>query len=128
MAASATTVTVRKSWDDGKQIHVIGTVAIAAGYYVENGLSVDFSNLCPGHEGVLEIVNIRGISGYHYEFSRASEKLIIRQDGDPGTDAPFPQLSAAATPAAVVADTIDFYGIGAKFAHGGGGFSVFVSY
>lgn len=120
----AVAVTFTDVWTDGRRIHAVGTLAFS-GNYATGGDAIDIkaaginsagqgwrSSSDPTH------VQIVGKAGHLYEYDRANKKVLIRRNKNPadagGADIPFPELAAAAYPAAVTGDVVDFYAIGKK--------------
>ena len=104
----AVVATVTDHWEDGKRVHVIGTLALS-GNYVTGGDTVTVSNLSliksaspPNWAEAL------GQSKYKYVFifsglTTGKVKIIIPDTGL--------ELGAAAYPAAIAQDTVLFYAI-----------------
>ena len=119
MAASVITPTVTAHHGGiGKWQEVIGTLAIAAGDYATGGLTLSFVNNSEVKSGSVPVsVQVQGIAGYIYSYvpgaTRDVGKLMIFQDS--GAAAPLAELAAAATPAAVVADTLRFQALFPQF-------------
>jgi hypothetical protein len=119
MAASVITPTVTAHHGGvGKWQVVIGTLAIAAGDYTTGGLTVSFATISEIKSGSVPVTfTVEGIAGYIYRYVPGATKdvglLMIFQDA--GAAAPMAQLAAAATPAAVVADTIRFNSLFPQF-------------
>lgn len=111
----ALTFNLVDTWDDGKRIHVSGTVA-ASGNYATGGDTLDLSQF-PLVAATQPPVNgtawMDGLAGYDYVFfpgaTMNSNKVKIFQQGS-GAGA-FPEVAAGAYPAAITSDTITFYGI-----------------
>lgn len=109
MAASTLTPTLVKRTKTSGELTGIFTLAIAAGDYAAGGLAftTSFSQKGGFTNRKPDWVTVVGISGYVYEYVYSTQKLQIRQDGGTsGAAAPLPEIPTAATPAAVVADTI----------------------
>jgi len=107
MAVATVTLTVTNTWSDGKRQHVIGTVGIspAPDTYATGGLAADIKDpLIKSTK--LRWVSIRGAAIlYQYIFVASTTKIKI-------FDLVFQtELAAAAIPADVSNDIIDFYGI-----------------
>lgn len=109
--------TLIDSWDDGRRIHVAGTVA-ASGNYSTGGDTLDLTPLeslgVPTTKPpVLGTAWMDGLAGYDYVFAVGttlnSGKVKIFQNA--GASGPFAELAAGAYPAAITADTVTFYGI-----------------
>lgn len=114
MANSVLTLTIDPTLTDvtERYEHFFGTVAVAAGDYATGGFTLALN-------GTTELKTSRipsastvrvwsNTSGYVYTFTPgttlANGKLqVFRQDGSTG---PLAELSAGATPAGIVADTI----------------------
>lgn len=111
----ALTFTLVDSWDDGKRIHVSGTVT-ASGNYSTGGDTLDLSQfpLIPSTQPPIQgTAWMDGLAGYDYVMIPGSalnnNKVKIFQQGpSPGA---FPELASSAYPAAITGDTITFYGI-----------------
>lgn len=115
----AIAVSFRDIWSDGRRIHAIGSV-VFSGNYAAGGEVVDVKAAAANAQGQRwmansqpDIMMLQGKAGYHYEYDRANRKIIIRQSA--GAGAVEAELAAAAYPAGVTGDTIDFYCIGKKF-------------
>lgn len=109
----ATTVAVRSYWDDGKRVHVLGTVTFS-GSYTTGGDSVSLTGLFPGQRSAAELVKIDGKSGYVYKFDRNNSKILVMQAPATGTN-PLAEIPASAYPSGVTSDTVDFYAVAKKF-------------
>jgi len=109
--------TLVDSWDDGRRIHVAGTVA-ASGSYTTGGDTLDLSGI-----GALGVPTTKppiqgtawmdGLAGNDYVFSpgaaiNANTVKMFQQSSGAGA---FSELAAGAYPAAISGDTITFYGI-----------------
>jgi len=107
--------TLVDTWDDGKRIHVAGTVA-ASGNYTTSGDTLDLSQF-PIVASTLAPIQgtawMDGLSGYdfvYYPGSAMNNGLVkIFQQGS--CAGPFQELAASAYPSAIGSDTITFYGI-----------------
>jgi hypothetical protein len=113
MPESVVTVTVTEQIAGSRGYEVFGTLAIAAGDYTNNGILLNFVQAKLKASRAPLFVEIYGIGGFIYSFvpgSTAANGLlrIFAQTNGAAEDAPLGQLAAAATPAAVVADTISF--------------------
>jgi hypothetical protein len=103
------------TWDDGKRIHVCGTVA-PSGNYTTGGDTLDLSEfpvVASTQPPTLGTGWMDGLAGYDYVFSpgaamNANKVKIFQQAATAGA---FPELAAGAYPGAVTGDTITFYGI-----------------
>jgi len=109
------TFTLVDTWDDGKRIHVSGTVA-PSGSYTTAGDTLDLSQypiIASTQAPVQGTAWMDGLAGYDYVFypgsAMNSGKVKIFQQG--ASSGPFPELAAGAYPAAITSDTITFYGI-----------------
>lgn len=109
----AVAVTVREFWDDGKRVHVLGTLTFS-GNYATNGDAVTLTGLFPGQRSAAEIVGIQSTSGYVYTFDRVNSKILVFQAPATGSN-PLSQISASAYPAGVTGDTVSFYAVAKKF-------------
>ncbi|MGH9746911.1 MAG: hypothetical protein ACRD59_12485 [Candidatus Acidiferrales bacterium] len=111
----ALTFSLVDTWDDGKRIHVAGTIA-ASGNYSANGDTLDLSQ-SPGIVSTQPPISgaawMDGIAGYDYVFipgaAMNSNKVKIFQQG--ASAGAFPELVAGAYPGAIAGDSITFYGI-----------------
>jgi hypothetical protein len=111
----ALTFTLVDTWDDGKRIHVTGTVA-ASGSYATNGDTLDLS-LAPliasAQPPIVGTAWMDGAAGYDYVFLPGSAmnngKVKMFQQG--ASAGAFAELAAGAYPGAISGDTITFYGI-----------------
>jgi hypothetical protein len=111
----ALTFTLVDSWDDGKRIHVSGTV-LASGNYATNGDTLDLSQsplVASTQPPISGTAWMDGLAGYDYVFipgaALNSNKVKIFQQG--ASAGAFPELAAGAYPGAITADTVTFYGI-----------------
>jgi hypothetical protein len=111
----ALTFTLVDTWDDGKRIHVSGTVA-ASGNYSSGGDTLDLSQfpvIGSTQAPIQGTAWMDGLAGYDYVFSpgaaQNSGTVKVFQQGS-GAGA-FPELAAGPYPAAITGDTITFYGI-----------------
>jgi len=103
------------TWDDGKRVHVTGTVA-ASGSYTTGGDTLDLSQfpiIASTQPPIQGAAWIDGLAGYDYVFAPGaamnSNKVKIFQQG--ASAGAFPELAAGAYPAAITGDTVSFYGI-----------------
>ena len=110
--------TLVDTWDDGKRIHVSGTVA-ASGSYTTGGDTLDLSQfpiIAATQAPIQGTAWMDGLAGYDYVFTPGSAmnngKVKVFQQGS--SAGAFPELAAGAYPAAVTSDTLTFYGIFAK--------------
>jgi hypothetical protein len=111
----ALTFSLVDTWDDGKRIHVSGTVA-ASGSYSTGGDTLDLSQfpiVASTQAPIQGTAWLDGLAGYDYVFAPGAAmnngkvKIFLQ-----GTSAgAFPELAAATYPGAITADTITFYGI-----------------
>jgi len=109
--------TLVDSWDDGRRIHVAGTI-VASGNYATGGDALDLSSI--GAAGVPTTKPpiqgtawMDGLAGYDYVFSpgatiNANKVKMFQQASGAGA---FSELAAGAYPTAISGDTITFYGI-----------------
>jgi hypothetical protein len=107
--------TLVDTWDDGKRIHVAGTVA-ASGNYSSGGDILDLSQsplIASAQPPINGTAWMDGLAGYDYVFFPGaainSGKVKIFQQG--AAAGAFPELAAGAYPGAVSGDSITFYGI-----------------
>jgi hypothetical protein len=111
----ALTFSLVDTWDDGKRIHVAGTVA-PSGSYPTGGDTLDLSQfpvVASTQPPIQGTAWLDGLSGYDYVFNPGSAMnnglvKIFQQGASAGA---FPELAAGAYPSAITADTITFYGI-----------------
>jgi hypothetical protein len=111
----ALTFSLVDTWDDGKRIHVTGTVA-ASGSYSTGGDTLDLSQfplIAATQAPIQGTAWMDGLAGYGYVFHPGSAMnngavKIFQQGSSAGA---FPELAAGAYPGAIAADTITFYGI-----------------
>ncbi|MGH9738693.1 MAG: hypothetical protein ACRD4X_08910 [Candidatus Acidiferrales bacterium] len=111
----ALTFTLVDTWDDGKRVHVTGSVT-ASGSYTTGGDTLDLSQF-PVIGSTLAPIQgtawMDGLAGYDYVFAPGaamnSGKVKIFQQGT--SAGAFPELSSGAYPAAVSGDAISFYAI-----------------
>ena len=113
----ALTFTLVDSWDDGRRVHVVGTVA-ASGSYTTGGDTLDLSPIEPlgvptTQPPIAGTAWMDGLAGYDYVFTPGaainSGLVKIFQQGSAA--GPFAELAAAAYPSAITSDTVTFYGI-----------------
>lgn len=107
------TLTVTDHWQDGKRIHVVGTI-VAAGNYTTAGVTLSFADTKIKSSSIPEVVLIAGANGlYIYRYQPgtgiADGKVLVV---DLSTQA---QLAAAAFPAGITGDTLTVYAIFPKF-------------
>jgi hypothetical protein len=111
----AITFSLVDTWDDGKRVHVSGTI-VASGNYTTSGDTLDLSEvplIASDQPPVQGTAWMDGLAGYDYVFypgaaMNANKVKIFQQGASAG---PFPELAAGAYPTAITADTITFYGI-----------------
>lgn len=111
----ALTFALVDTWDDGKRIHVSGTIA-ASGNYSTGGDTLDLSQfpiVATAQPPLPGTGWINGLAGYDYVFVtgtalNASKIKVFQQGTSAGA---FPELAAGAYPSAITGDTITFYGI-----------------
>jgi hypothetical protein len=114
-ATMALTFSLIDTWDDGKRIHVSGTIA-ASGNYSTGGDTIDLSQsplVASAQPPINGTAWMDGLAGYDYVFipgaAMNSNKVKIFQQG--AAAGAFPELAAGAYPGAITADSITFYGI-----------------
>jgi hypothetical protein len=103
------------TWEDGKRVHVCGTVT-ASGNYTTGGDTLDLSQfpLVASDQAPLTGTGwMDGLAGYDYVFApgtalNANKVKIFAQGAAAGA---FPELGAGAYPGTITGDTITFYGI-----------------
>lgn len=111
----ALTFALVDTWDDGKRIHVAGTLA-ASGSYAAGGDTLDLSQariMASSQPPIQGTVTIDGLSGYDFVFSAGSamdngKVKIFQQAAAAGA---FAELTAGAYPGAITSDTVTFYGV-----------------
>ena len=115
----ALTFSLVDTWDDGKRIHVSGTVA-ATGNYVTGGDTLDLSQFPVIASALAPIQGtawMDGLAGYDYVFipgaAMNSNKVKMFASAR-AAQAAFPELTGGAYPSAITADTITLYGISKK--------------
>ncbi|HEY0701646.1 MAG TPA: hypothetical protein VGD60_02665 [Candidatus Acidoferrales bacterium] len=112
----ALTFSLVDTWDDGKRIHVSGTVA-ASGNYTTGGDTLDLSQfpvIASAQAPIQGTAWMDGLAGYDYVFApgAALNNSKVKMFACAATvQAAFPELAAGAYPAAITGDTITFYGI-----------------
>ncbi len=107
--------TLVDTWDDGKRIHVCGTVS-ATGNYTTGGDTLDLSQfpiVASTRPPLAGTSWMDGLAGYDYVFSpgtalNANKVKMFQQAASAG---PFAELATGAYPTAIQNDTITFYGI-----------------
>lgn len=111
----ALTFSLVDTWDDGKRVHVTGTVA-ASGNYTTGGDTLDlseFSLVASTQPPIQGTAWMDGLAGYDYVFAPGpamnNGKVKIFQQGS--SAGAFPELAAGAYPSAITGDTLTFYGI-----------------
>lgn len=107
--------TLVDTWDDGKRIHVAGTIS-PSGSYSTGGDTLDLlqsSQVSSTKAPIQGTAWMDGLSGYDFVFSPGSAmnngKVKVFQQG--GSAGAFAELSAGAYPVAITSDTVTFYGI-----------------
>jgi hypothetical protein len=107
--------TLVDTWDDGKRIHLAGTVS-ASGNYSTGGDTLDLSQipiLASTQPPIAGTGWMDGLAGYDYAFSPGaalnSNKVKIFQQAS-GAGA-FAELAAGAYPGAISGDNITLYAI-----------------
>ncbi len=111
----ALTFSLVDTWEDGRRIHVSGTV-IASGNYATSGDTLDLSQfpiIAATQTPIQGTAWMDGLSGYDFVFypgsTMNSGKVKIFQQG--ASAGAFPELASGAYPSAITSDTITFYGI-----------------
>lgn len=111
----ALTFTLVDTWDDGKRVHVSGTVA-ASESYTTGGDTLDLSQfplIAATQPPIQGTAWMDGLAGYDYVFTPGSAmnsgKVKVFEQGT--SAGAFPELAAGAYPSAIATDTITFYGI-----------------
>ncbi len=110
----AIAVTITDRWNDGKRLHVSGTLAFS-GNYATGGDTLDFTGKVLASRAPVA-VRVEGIAGFRYEVNIgsgiANSLVLVRQYNYPAASAgPATELSAAAYPAGVTGDTVRFHAI-----------------
>lgn len=109
--------TLVDSWDDGRRIHVAGTV-LASGNYATGRDTLDLTPLealgvPTTRPPIAGTAWMDGLAGYDYVFTPGaainSGKVKIFQNA--AAAGAFAELAPSAYPAAIAADTVTFYGI-----------------
>ncbi|HTV60382.1 MAG TPA: hypothetical protein VMJ93_16030 [Verrucomicrobiae bacterium] len=111
----ALTFTLIDTWDDGKRIHVAGSIA-ASGSYTTGGDTLDLSQypvIASAQPPIQGAGWVEGLAGYDYVFSpgaalNSSKVKVFAQGTSAGA---FPELAAGSYPAAITGDTITLYAI-----------------
>jgi hypothetical protein len=111
----ALTFSVVDTWDDGKRIHVAGTVS-ASGGYTTGGDTLDLSQnpiVASSQAPIQGTAWMDGLAGYDYVFYPGSAMnngmvKIFQQGSSAGA---FQELAAGSYPGAIASDIITFYGI-----------------
>jgi hypothetical protein len=111
----ALTFSLVDTWDDGKRVHVTGTVA-ASGSYTTAGDTLDLSQfpiIAATQAPIQGTAWMDGLAGYDYVFypgaAMNNGKVKIFQQGS--SAGAFPELASGSYPGAITGDTIAFYGI-----------------
>ena len=111
----ALTFSLVDTWDDGKRVHVSGTVT-AAGNYTTSGYTLDLSQfpiIAATQAPIQGTAWMDGLSGYDFVYypgaAITNGKVKVFQQGSGA--GPFQELAAGAYPGAISSDTITFYGI-----------------
>lgn len=107
--------TLVDTWDDGKRIHVAGTIA-ASGSYTTGGDTLDLSQvpiIASTQPPIQGTGWMDGLAGYDYAFAPGaamnSNKVKVFQQGS-GAGA-FAELAAGSYPSAITGDNITLYAI-----------------
>src|SRR5277367_7056745 len=104
------------TWEDGKRVHVSGTV-VATGNYVTSGDTLDLSQvpvIASAQPPIQGTAWMDGLAGFDYVFipGAAMNSNKVKMFASAGAaQSAFPELTAGAYPGAITADTITFYGI-----------------
>lgn len=113
MAEAKITPTSKRVWDDGKKIHVVGTLTVAPGAdtYTAGGNALDFvANMVdgaglgvplPGISSQPFYVFVMGLA-YFGQYNPTTKKLKLLAFGGA-------EVAAGAVPAGLSGDTITFY-------------------
>ena len=114
--ASVATPTVTKQWYDGKNVWVIGTIAVSSAAYVNNGIPCSFAGLIEGSSQPPTMVQIQGVSGFVYAYTNAAATqagglFLIFVENTVGTNTPLAQHSTATVVSGVTGDTITFLAV-----------------
>jgi hypothetical protein len=109
--------TLVDSWDDGRRVHIVGSVA-ASGSYTTGGDTLDLSGIEPlgvptTQPPIAGAVWMEGLAGYDYVFTpgAALNSGKVKMFQNAGAAGPFAELAASSYPSAVTGDAITFYGI-----------------
>jgi len=101
----ALTFSIIDTWEDGKRVHVSGTV-VASGNYTTSGDTLDLSEvplIASDQPPVQGTAWMDGLAGYDYVFypgaaMNANKVKIFQQGASAG---PFPELASGAYPSAL---------------------------
>jgi hypothetical protein len=107
--------TLVDTWDDGRRIHVAGTIS-ASGSYTTGGDTIDLSQnpiVASSQPPIQGTAWMDGRAGYDYVFFPGSAMnnggvKVFQQGSSAGA---FSELAAGAYPSPITSDTITFYGI-----------------
>jgi hypothetical protein len=103
------------TWDDGKRIHVAGTV-VASGSYTTGGDTLDLSEfpiVGSTQPPITGTAWMDGLAAYDYVFAPGSalnngKMKVFQQASGAG---PFAELGAGSYPSAITGDNITIYAI-----------------
>lgn len=109
----AIAVTVTDKWDDGKRLHVIGTL-VFSGSYPTGGDTLDFTGKVPASRAPL-LIMVEGKAGFVYGASLgstiANNLVLVLVEAAVGVNTALAQHTAVAYVAGVTGDTVKFYAI-----------------
>lgn len=116
--ANAITVVTRNTWDDGKRLHVVGTIALS-GSYAAGGEVLNWGAV-PQVKSTRDPIwaQFEGKAGFVYQYDKPNDKLMV--SGQEPTSATagviaLSELAAGAYPAGITGDSIQFYAVFEKF-------------
>ncbi len=108
----AIAVTITDRWNDGKRLHVSGTLGFS-GNYATGGDTLDFTGKVTASRAPVDL-SVDGQAGFKYNAVKgttiANNKVKVFQTGA-AVSSPFAELAAAAYPAGVTGDTVGFQAI-----------------
>lgn len=111
---SAAIGTLISHWEDGKKIHIIGTLTFA-GNYPANGDALNLAGEFVKSMSAPEFVQVNGISKYSYLLKYDGSTPAIAGHLRIFDGATAAQIPTAAYPAGVTADVVTFHAIFPKF-------------
>lgn len=108
-------VSIEDVWDDGKRLHVCGTIDFDTGDYAAGGIAMPLahdkikSDRAPVH------VRIAGAAGVIYHYVKSTKKVQIFCNSAGGTNGTLTEHTTAQLISGVSSDTINFYAIFPKY-------------